>query len=136
MTHSIYMVIKSKDYEKIQELKESIHAYEDFINVWGLKIKKRGSLHQEGGSQPFIYFPDKDWEEDEDFDGFEIHIETGSHVSVDDRDFALQWFYFTLAFMEAFKEDLEGFNIYYQESGDDVEISEADMRKMILEERE
>lgn len=137
MTHSILMVIKNRiepnEFELVEELKENIYAYEDFLEVWGLEKKKNGDVHQKGGTQPFIRFPEKEDSEDEDFEGYEIIIETGSHVSVDDRDFALQWFYFTLAFKEAFKEDLGDFVCYYIESGDDKIINEEHMREMICD---
>jgi len=133
MTHSLYFVIRNKDWEKIKELVETIKQSEEFMEIYCL-TKKEGRICQRRNSQPFFWFPDKDdmnYADGEDLKGYTINIETGSHVDESDTLYALHWFYFTLAFKNYFKEELKDFEVFYHLEGENEELTEKQMRRLI-----
>ena len=40
MTHSLYFVIRHKDWEKMQELENAIKQSQEFLEIYCLKIRK------------------------------------------------------------------------------------------------
>jgi len=128
MTHSLYFKLETTDYEKVEELKEAISSYEDFMGCFNL-ITNDNIIEQKNGYQPFIYFPSKD---DKEADGkYYVSIETGTHVASYDTVYALHWFHFTLVFKEIFKEELESFRKYYHLEDSDEELLTNQMLKKI-----
>lgn len=141
MTHRLYFVIRHKDFDKFEELKDNILSDEDFLSAFNLKKDREERnwirIARIGEVQPFFWFPEKedidDYEDDkENWKGYELNIETGSHVSEEDTPYAVQWFYFTLAFKFCFKEELRDFEMFYHFEGDDEELTEDEMRKEIF----
>ncbi len=118
MTHSIIFGIRTKDFDKIEEIKDSFEMSEEFKELYQLIQSKytKGNYQQKGGSQPFIDFPNKDDKEEDGY--YEICIETGSHVSPCDELYALHWYYFVLAFRKYLKEDLNDVSVGYRLDGD------------------
>lgn len=114
MTHSIIFEIKSKDWEKIQQIKETVETSEEFIGLYQLR-KTQYCYDQKNGSQPFIYFPHKD---DKEEGYYSIFIETGSHVAPEDELYALHWYFFTIAFRRYFKDEIKGLAMGYRLDGE------------------
>ena len=103
MTHSIYFEIRITDWDKVEDIRDSMSYSKEFTELYLLERNGRG-YQQQGGCQPFIYFPEKD---DVEEGYWSIFIETGSHVGPEDELYALQWYFFTIAFRKWFEEELE-----------------------------
>jgi len=129
MTHSLRFVLRHQDFAMVKDFENIVKENNEFLGLYNLQIRPGRMISGRADIQPFFYFPEKSGR---DIKGYQISIETGSHVDVNDTLEALHWFYFTLAFKSYFKRALEGFNVFYQESTSDKELSEDEMRAAIL----
>ena len=134
MTHSLYFKIRFPNEQSLDDFIEDFINDDEFLEVYNLKKNSSycDGYRAYGDQQPFVFFPDKRMEGEED-SRFVINIETGSHVSVDDTMYALQWYYFTIAFLERFKDELSDVEYWYEEEGTGEELTKDEMLKLIKE---
>jgi len=135
MTHSLYFCLVTKDFEKVEYLKDSLLSSDEFLDLYNLV--KTGSwcdVCQRKGYQPFIAFPEnkKDTEDWGKSDYYNISIQSGNHVAEYDTLEALHWFHFTVAFKHFFEEELKGFKMFYHLEQDDEKLTEKQMFKLII----
>jgi hypothetical protein len=134
MTHSLYFKIRFPNEQSLDDFIEDFINDDEFLEVYNLKKNSSycDGYRAYGDQQPFIYFPDnKLYDPDDEDNKFVINIETGSHVSVDDTMYALQWYYFTIAFLKRFKDELSDVEYWYEEEGTGEELTKDEMLKLI-----
>jgi len=131
MTHSLYFKVLFGDWESLNDFIYEFINDDEFIDTYQLKKSEYADYRMYGDQQPFIYFPDKDGEKPY------ISIETGSHVAPEDRLYSLQWYYFTLAFIDRFKDEIKelGGRWYYEIEGEELHLNEKQMLNEIREDR-